>query len=108
MCAFVLIILLHDFLGECPTLNNLANGATTLNSSFVGNNATFSCYSGYDIVGSPTSTCHSNGVWTPIPTCKRETISNSICIIMYTVHAQLYTTMSEDNPSVTDLLAFHF
>ena len=68
------------YIGLCPSLYNIANGVTTLNSKVEGSVATFSCNSGYGMVGSPSSTCRSNGEWTPIPTCNRETIEIYVCI----------------------------
>ena len=57
----------------CPALNNIANGATSHNSGVEGSVTTFSCNSGYSMVGSPFTTCLSDGTWSlSLPTCKRE------------------------------------
>ena len=79
------VLTLH--VGVCPTLNNIANGATSLNSRFVGSVSNCSCNSGYGMVGSPTRTCLPYGIWSSrLPTCERETMTLVSCL--YTAYAQ--------------------
>ena len=57
----------------CPDLENPANGAVTVNGMNPGDTATYTCISGYELVGADTLTCGSDGMWSPEPPmCRRE------------------------------------
>lgn len=59
--------------GVCPTVTRPANGAVSVNSLFVNGIARYSCGSGYEVVGTPSCTCQSTGVWScSPPTCEGE------------------------------------
>ena len=66
--------LLHFSLGiTCPDLENPANGAVMVNGMNPGDTATYTCISGYELVGADTLTCGSDGMWSPEPpVCRRE------------------------------------
>ena len=57
---------------DCSTLTNPANGQVshTAGTTF-GQNATYSCNTGYNLVGDNTRTCQANGMWSgSVPTCQ--------------------------------------
>ena len=57
---------------NCSTLNNPANGQVshTAGTTF-GQTATYSCDTGYNLVGDSTRTCQATGVWSESePTCQ--------------------------------------
>ena len=66
--------LLHFSLGiTCPDLENPANGAVPVDGMNPGDTATYTCISGYELVGADTLTCGSDGMWSPEPpVCTRE------------------------------------
>ena len=57
----------------CPEMEHPANGAMMVNRMNPGDTATYTCISGYELVGADTLTCGSNGMWSPEPpVCTRE------------------------------------
>lgn len=51
---------------RCPALTTLSHGSVKIEQS----KATFSCSNGYELDGSGSITCNSNGVWSdPVPRC---------------------------------------
>ena len=49
------------------------NGAISVGETTLGNTATYSCNSGFDLVGSSTVTCLASGQWSDgAPTCQRK------------------------------------
>ena len=57
----------------CPRLNNPLNGYVNSNSTAVLSRVTFSCHTGYELVGNNVTVCHNDSTWTnPIPQCKRK------------------------------------
>ena len=57
----------------CPNLANPANGAVTVSGRNPGDIATYTCNSGFELVGADTLTCGSDGMWSPDPpVCTRE------------------------------------
>ncbi|KAI8507036.1 hypothetical protein Bbelb_154750, partial [Branchiostoma belcheri] len=57
---------------ECPLLTAPTNGANT-GSNFYQDVATFTCNSGYDLVGSSSLTCQADATWSgTAPTCTRK------------------------------------
>ena len=49
---------------NCGTLTNLANGQVShAAGTTYGKRATYSCNTGYNLVGSSTRTCQATGVW---------------------------------------------
>ncbi len=47
----------------CPTLPDPANGDVSVKSKTVGGTATYTCSTGYTLIGSSTRTCSSSGTW---------------------------------------------
>ena len=57
---------------DCGTLTNPANGQVTYTAgTLFGQTATYSCDSGYNLVGESVCTCQATGVWSgSVPTCQ--------------------------------------
>ena len=57
---------------DCGSLTNPANGqVSTTGGTTFGQNATYSCITGYNLVGDSTRTCEANGDWSGSPpTCQ--------------------------------------
>ena len=56
---------------QCPALSDPENGAVSTTGTGVGDTATYTCNSGYELSGSDTRTCQSNGEWSgSAPTCE--------------------------------------
>ena len=56
---------------DCGTLTNPANGQVTTTGTTFGQNATYSCNTGYNLVGSSTRTCQATESWSgSVPTCQ--------------------------------------
>ncbi|XP_053400538.1 CUB and sushi domain-containing protein 3-like [Mercenaria mercenaria] len=59
---------------SCEQLTNISSGATLVSSNGTFTTASYSCVSGYDLVGVSTRTCLSTGTWSDTePRCKCET-----------------------------------
>ena len=76
-------VILHDvflFLTavDCGSLTDPANGQVTLTAgTTVGQNATYSCNTGYNLVGDSTHTCQATGEWSrSAPTCQGTFVIN--------------------------------
>ena len=55
----------------CPTLVPPANGNLVLSGNTFGETASYTCNTGFILVGDPTLTCQSDGFWSgPEPTCE--------------------------------------
>ena len=67
----VFIILIIHVAVQCNNLSDPDNGAVNTTGTKVGDTAMYSCDGGYELRGSSTLTCHSNGNWSgPPPTCE--------------------------------------
>ena len=57
---------------DCRTLNNPNNGQVSHpDGTTFGQNATYNCNTGYNLVGDSTRTCQATGVWSgSAPTCQ--------------------------------------
>ena len=57
---------------DCGTLNNLANGQVSYTGrTTLGQTATYSCNTGYNLVGDNIRTCQATGNWSDsAPTCQ--------------------------------------
>ena len=66
--AFLLLLVV-----DCGTLSDITNGQVNHNTETTfGQTATYSCNTGYNLVGNITRTCQPNGVWSKkSPTCQR-------------------------------------
>ena len=65
---------------DCGTLTNPANGLVshTAGTTF-GQTATYSCNTGYNLVGGSIQTCQATGVWSAsAPTCHRTLLLQTL------------------------------
>ena len=82
----VMYILLLSTAVPCVALTNLANGQVGSTGTTFGQIATYSCNTGYNLVGNNTRMCQATGVWSgSAPTCQgmvanRPPLFSSICI----------------------------
>ena len=75
--AFIKVLLLSTAV-DCGALPDPANGQvnTTAGTTF-GQTATYSCNTGYNLVGNSTRMCQATGVWSgSAPTCERMLLLN--------------------------------
>ena len=62
---------------KCGGLSNPSNGQVSITNDTPGGTATYTCNSGYTLVGLETRTCQNNGEWSgSAPTCTRVTCPN--------------------------------
>ena len=55
----------------CPTLADPVNGSVSLEGTGVGDMASYSCNTGYELIGDDTRTCQADGSWSGSPpTCQ--------------------------------------
>ena len=61
---------------DCGTLTNQTNGHVSQSSGTTfGHTATYSCNTGYSLVGDSTRSCQATGVWSgSTPTCQRMSL----------------------------------
>ena len=60
---------------DCDTLSDPANGQVSTTGTTFGETATYSCNTGYDLVGDSTRTCGAAGNWSgSAPICQRMLI----------------------------------
>ena len=64
-------IYFHSTLVDCTTLNTITNGEVShLNGTTFRQTATYSCNTGYNLVGDSTRMCQADGMWSGSePTC---------------------------------------
>ena len=56
---------------QCPALSDPENGAVSTTGTEIGDTATYTCNSGYELSGSDSRTCQLNGEWSgSAPTCE--------------------------------------
>ena len=57
----------------CPDLSYPANGVVTVMGTSVGDTASYTCNDGYELIGSMSVTCTSDGTWSDEPPmCRRK------------------------------------
>ena len=68
MAKFILIDyqLLFNFVVDCGRPPDLANGHFTRNGTFLGDTATYTCDTGYTLVGNATRICQNDGTWSDL------------------------------------------
>ena len=67
------------------------NGAISTTGAGVGDTATYTCDDGYELIGSDTRTCQSNGEWSgSAPTCEGTESCISIVVSYYDLIKILY------------------
>ena len=79
---------------DCSSLTDPANGSFTHTSGTFGQTATYSCNTGYTLVGDSTRTCQTTGNWSgSAPSCEgvllKWSLSFHMCI--YTINASICT-----------------
>ena len=66
---------------DCNALSDPANGQVSTNGTTFGETATYSCNTGYNLVGDNTRTCQATGNWSgSAPTCQRMLLLSNITI----------------------------
>ena len=82
----------------CPDLSDPANGMVTVMGTSVGDTASYSCNDGFELIGSMSVTCTSDGTWSDEPPmCRRKkftilAVSSSLmCMLSLFI---LYSSMS--------------
>ena len=77
-----MIDLYSSFLVTCPHLDILQNGHISSASIAVLSRVTFSCLSGYKLVGDNTTVCRIDSTWSnPVPQCKRKCLVMCNCYV---------------------------
>ena len=73
---------------DCGSLSNPANGSVnhTAGTTFR-QNATYSCDTGYNLVGNSTSTCQATGNWSgSSPTCQGVLLTGDLTLLNMHMH----------------------
>ena len=74
----VYICILLSTAVDCDTLSNPANGQVSTNGTTFEQTATYSCNTGYNLMGDNTRTCQATGEWSGSePTCERMLLITS-------------------------------
>ena len=69
--SHTLFNIMHNIISDCGALSNPANGAVdTTSGSTYGEQATYSCNVGYNLVGNAQTLCKADGNWETAPTCQ--------------------------------------
>ena len=73
---------------DCTSLNSLANGQVNHTSGTTfGQNAIYSCNTGYNLVGNSTRTCQDTGEWSgSAPTCQGMLLKGDMALFYVHVH----------------------
>lgn len=83
MCVCIILPLLISLLlllfavavGGCEDLENPENGVVVTTGLSPSDTATYTCNSGYELVGTSVRTCGTDGEWSDVPpTCRRKII----------------------------------
>ena len=71
---------------DCGNLTAPANGQVDLTSGTTfGQTATYSCNTGYNLVGDSTRTCQATGEWSgSVPTCQGVLLKGNLNLLMCT------------------------
>ena len=69
---------------QCSTLPDPSNGRVSQQGNNPGDRASYTCNSGYELVGQSTRTCQNNGQWSgDAPTCQSKAIRYFSIMIRY-------------------------
>ena len=72
----------------CPTLSNPQNGRVNQRGNKPGDRASYTCNSGYELVGQSTRICQNNGQWSgDAPTCDSKAIVSCLYSVFAIYHA---------------------
>ena len=85
-------ILLFPIVVDCGALTDPANGQVSHpDGTTLGQTATYSCNTGYNLVGNSTRTCQDTGDWSGSePTCQRMLLLLIIFVEEFTFCTQAY------------------
>ena len=76
----------------CPNLTAPVNGMVSFTGNKIGDTATYSCNSGFELVGTRNITCQSNAQWSaPSPVCNLAGMYIYLCIY---IHKNLFLKSS--------------
>ena len=89
---------------NCETLKNPANGLVSYaGGTTYGQTATYSCNTGYTLVGGSARTCQSTGVWSGSePTCQ-----GSLVVKLLTSHAATINRINNNIQDVRQIYNIH-
>lgn len=66
-------VCLYLYIGGCEPLPGIENGDIDVTGRSTGDTATYSCDTGFNLVGPSTRTCQASGVWSlTAPVCRGE------------------------------------
>ena len=89
---------------DCGNLNDPANGSVNHTSGTTfGQTATYSCNTGYNLVGDSIRTCQATGVWSgSAPTCESMLLKDDLSVYSMHMHNKNITINSGYKyPSIT-------
>ena len=66
---------------QCPDLDDPANGEVMVSGMSPGDTATYTCDSGFELVGADTLTCGNDGQWSPAPSICRGDLTFPILLL---------------------------
>ena len=93
VCIYVSISTATTPVDNCPDLTAPTNGVVSFSATTPGSSATYTCNTGYQLVGTSSRTCQSDGTWSDSdPTCTRmytNKINNCYEIVIVN-HCQNY------------------
>ena len=76
---------------DCGPLSNPANGQLSLNGTVFETIATYTCDSGFKLIGNDTRVCQSDGTWSESPTCESILKMNCLTVSVIVFHTYLYS-----------------
>ena len=84
-CISLHVIFIILIVVDCGSLTDPANGQVDLTSETFGQTATYSCNTGYNLVGDSTRTCQATGEWSgSAPTCQGTLVKDYLHMCIYT------------------------
>ena len=64
---------IYTVVSGCPTLDDPVNGMVSVTGTATGDTATYTCIAGFELIGTETVTCMSDGTWSDEPPmCRRK------------------------------------
>ena len=84
-CISLHVIFIILIVVDCGSLTDPANGQVDLTSGTTfGQTATYTCNTGYNLVGDSTRTCQTAGVWSEsAPTCEGMLLKGDMALFSY-------------------------
>ena len=97
LCTLCKFTILHHFhtTALCPDPLDIVNGTATFTGNTVGDTATYTCDSGFELIGNASVTCTqvdvNSAAFTPAaPVCRRECCMNIFDSQMFMLHVAMY------------------